>query len=190
MERMKTPKPKPADLSKDPRWGFSPVSRRYVKRTGATWKRLVKAGVVVDEEVAEQLANPKSGSQRRPKQNAVTIKADRDAVATTIADNFSVDRLTGDQLAQIADRLEALRVGNAPRPHPSRASRKKRRPTARQPNPYPSDSEEDSDNALTSTTAVESDDHAVEEAAVVARRITNSLRGQQTPIRVSRPRRK
>lgn len=44
------------NISADPTWGFSPISRRYVKRSGAVWKRLVKGGVVNDPEVAAQLS--------------------------------------------------------------------------------------------------------------------------------------
>jgi len=46
------------DVSSDPRWGYNPISRRYVIRTGAIWRRLVKSGTVSDPEVAAQLANP------------------------------------------------------------------------------------------------------------------------------------
>jgi len=99
---------KPTDISADPRWGWSPVSRRYVLRTGATWKRLIKAGVVQDEEVAAQLARPAQGTVRKPKVNNVTIQADRDAVANTISENFDASRLTGAQLQQIAAELARL----------------------------------------------------------------------------------
>jgi len=46
------------DVSSDPTWGYNPISRRYVKRAGAIWRRLVKSGTVSDPEVAAQLANP------------------------------------------------------------------------------------------------------------------------------------
>lgn len=44
-------------ISADPSWGFNPISRRYVKKSGAVYHRLVKSGVVSDPEIASQLSS-------------------------------------------------------------------------------------------------------------------------------------
>ena len=177
---------KPADLSKDPRWGFSPVSRRYILRTGAVWKRLVKAGVVVDEEVAEQLARPAQGTQRRPKVNNVTIEADREAVRDAISDNFDASRLTGAQLASIADQIARMGLGSGAGAQRPRRPKKARRPASDE------DSLTDEDD-LTETTAASESDAAAPDPREVARAVAERLRAVPTPtpaIKVVRPTRR
>ena len=123
------------------------------------WKRLVKAGVVQDEEVAEQLAKPAQGIPRRPKVNNITIAADRESVANTICENFDASRLTGAQLASIAASLEKLglsRGSKAARGAPPR----RRAPAPTQPSASESDAT-DEDDGLTETTAAEESDAPV-----------------------------
>ena len=52
-------------MSKNPAFGWNPISRRYIKRSGAVYKRLVMSGVVVDEAVSTILENPATGTPRR-----------------------------------------------------------------------------------------------------------------------------
>ena len=169
------------DRSLDGRWGFSPVSRRYVLRTGAIWKRLVKAGVVHDEEVAAQLARPAQGTQRKPKVNNVTIEADREAVSNTISEHFDASRLTGAQLASIADHLARLNV--------SAAKPKTRRRTIAPPPASEDFTDEDQDpDPMTDTTAAEESD--APDPREVARAVTERLNASSRPgatIKVSRP---
>jgi hypothetical protein len=54
-------------MSKNPAFGWSPISRRYIKRSGAVYKRLVMSGVVTDPEISTILENPASGSRSRPR---------------------------------------------------------------------------------------------------------------------------
>jgi hypothetical protein len=129
------------DVSADKRWGFSPISRRYVLRKGGVWKRLVKSGVVNDPEVADQLANPITGTRprERPPNNihvaegapethvtrAETVDA-RKAAKKLIADH--VDELEGlppDQVDALLRRLLAIRMG---KPEPAAARESAARP--------------------------------------------------------------
>ena len=81
-----------------------------MKRTGGIYRRLVKSGIVVDEEVKHQLANPRTGTPRLPRPQNVILKAEREAVANVISDNFDASRLTGNQLRDIADHLGRLDI--------------------------------------------------------------------------------
>ena len=114
--------PGPVDVSADPRWGWNPLSRRYLKRSGEVWRRLVKAGVVQDEEVAEKLLNGAAGTKTKyVRGQNVVIQADRDAASDTVAGVFDPAKLTNAQLQQIATHIESMRVTPAPA---------ERRPTA------------------------------------------------------------
>jgi hypothetical protein len=181
---------KTSDISADPRWGWSPVSRRYVLRTGATWKRLVKAGVVQDEEVATQLARPAQGTVRKPKTNCVTIQADRDAVANTISENFDASRLTGAQLAQIAAEVSRLQVAS---PKPRGRARKAGPPyrattgvSHRRAPPPTSDDVTDEDEE-TETTATESACDGSQSDTSNARAVARDVAARLSTIRVSKP---
>ena len=119
------------DVSADKRWGFSPISRRYVLRKGGVWKWLVKSGVVHGPEVADQLANPTHGSapnnihvaEGAPETHvtrAETVDA-RKAAKKFIAEH--VDELEGlppDQVDALLRRLLAMRMG---KPEPAPAAR-------------------------------------------------------------------
>ena len=43
--------PVKALISADKRFGFNPLTRRYILRTGLNWLELVKKGIVIDEEM-------------------------------------------------------------------------------------------------------------------------------------------
>ena len=55
----------------DPRvYGFNPISHHYVKKTGAVWLRLVKAGMAEDSELMQQikdkaLTRKKAGEEKK-----------------------------------------------------------------------------------------------------------------------------
>ena len=106
-----------ADQNKpDSRWGLNPATGRYCLRASSTWRRLVKAGIVVDAEVEAQLAAPATGTRRKYERGQnVAIKADRDHVSNTIAENFDVSRLTGRQLEEIAEQLARMKAPAAAR---------------------------------------------------------------------------
>ena len=181
---------KTADLSKDPRWGFSPVSRRYILRTGAVWKRLVKSGIVVDEEIAHQLAHPAQGTPRRPRVNNVAITADRDAVASVISDNFDVSRLTGAQLASIAASIDKLGLGRSTKTGRS-APPRRRAPAPTQASASESEGT-DEDGDLTETTVASESDAPVRSSKSgdaltrVARQVSERLAASK-PTPVSEP---
>ena len=122
----------PQVLSKNPAYGWSPISRRFVKRSGSVYKRLVMAGVIVDEEVNAQLVGPPRPTKPR---NNVTIPdtveptavetrvvaketaAARKAAKALIAQH--VDQLEGlppDQVEEILRRLLATKMAPAPEP--------------------------------------------------------------------------
>lgn len=122
----------PQVLSKNPAYGWSPISRRFVKRSGSVYKRLVMAGVIVDEAVNAQLVGPPKPTKPR---NNVTIPdtveptavearvvgketaAARKAAKALIAQH--VDQLEGlppDQVEEILRRLLATKLGAAPEP--------------------------------------------------------------------------
>ena len=86
--------PGPVDISADPRWGYNPLTRRYIKRSGEIWRRLVKAGVVQDEEVASQLANGAGTKTKYIRGQNVVVQADRDAASRTVADVFDPAKLS------------------------------------------------------------------------------------------------
>lgn len=124
----------PQVLSKNPAYGWSPISRRFVKRSGSVYKRLVMAGVIVDEAVNAQLVGAPKPTKPR---NNVTIPdtveptavetrvvaketaAARKAAKALIAQH--VDQLEGlppDQVEEILRRLLATKLG-APAPEPA-----------------------------------------------------------------------
>jgi hypothetical protein len=45
-------------------FGWNPISRRYVKRSGAVYKRLVMSGVIRNAEVSAQLEGPPRPARR------------------------------------------------------------------------------------------------------------------------------
>jgi len=102
------------DVSSDPRWGFSPISRRYVKRTGAVWKRLVKSGAVSDPEVAQQLSNNTLASAwaavkgRPPRSNNVAIEDPPPARQVSRVDAVNARKTTKKLIAQHVDELEGM----------------------------------------------------------------------------------
>jgi hypothetical protein len=102
--------PGPVDISADPRWGYNPLTRRYIKRSGEIWRRLVKAGVVQDEEVASQLANGAGTKTKYIRGQNVVVQADRDAASRTVADVFDPAKLSNAQLRQIADHISELQL--------------------------------------------------------------------------------
>ena len=126
----------PQVLSKNPAFAWSPISRRFVKRSGSVYKRLVMAGVVVDEEVNAQLVGPPRPT--KPRNNVVipdTVEptavetrvvaketaAARKAAKSLIAQH--VDRLEGlppDQVEEILRRLLAAKMEAAPEPAPAK----------------------------------------------------------------------
>ena len=121
--------PGPVDVSADPRWGWNPLSRRYLKRSGEVWHRLVKAGVVQDEEVAEQLLNGSAGTKTKyVRGQNVVIQADRDAASDTVAGVFDPAKLPHAQLQQIAAQIESMRIT----PAVAKQLPSERRPTAAQ----------------------------------------------------------
>ena len=46
-------------------WGWSPESRRYVLRSGSTWARLVKRGIVQDHDLETQWAASREATRQR-----------------------------------------------------------------------------------------------------------------------------
>ena len=122
----------PQIMSKNPAFAWSPISRRFVKRSGSVYKRLVMAGVVVDEEVNAQLVGPPRPT--KPRNNVVipdTVEptavearvvgketaAARKAAKALIAQH--VDDLEGlppDQVEEILRRLLATKMGAEPAP--------------------------------------------------------------------------
>ena len=190
-------------ISADPRWGWSPVSRRYVLRTGATWKRLVKAGVVQDEEVAAQLARPAQGTVRKPKTNCVTIQADRDA-ANTISENFDASRLTGQQLKEIAAEVARLNISGARTPAGPKTRSRCRKPAGPQYHttsgttgvshrrssraPPPTEDEYSSqDDVETETTATESACDSSQSDASNAQEVAKNTTARFSAIHVTKP---
>ena len=100
---------KVADISQDDRWGYNPLTRRYLKRTGECWRRLVKAGVVQDEEVAQQLLNSAAGTTRKyVRGQNVVLNATRDTIDTS--------KLTPSQLQQIAQQMATMNIGVEKKP--------------------------------------------------------------------------
>jgi hypothetical protein len=178
----------------DERFGFNPISRRYVLRTGAIWKRLVKAGTVVDEEVAAQLAKPAQGTPRK-RHNNVTIAADRDAVGGIVRDHFDASRLTGQQLQQIAAEVARLQVASPkPRGRARKAGPQYDRDKSlyrttgvshRRAPPPTSDDQTDEDDC-TETTACDESQSDAPDACEVAKNITarfSAIRVQKPPLR-------
>jgi hypothetical protein len=138
----------PQILSKNPAFAWSPISRRFVKRSGSVYKRLVMAGVVVDEEVNAQLVGPPRPTMPR---NNVSIPdtveptavearvvgketaAARKAAKSLIAQH--VDQLEGlppDQVEEILRRLLATKLG-APEPAPAKQPQAAPAPRGTQP---------------------------------------------------------
>ena len=75
----------------------------------------------MDAEVEAQLAAPATGTRRKYERGQnVAIKADRDHVSNTIAENFDVSRLTGRQLEEIAEQLARMKAPAAARKKPPR----------------------------------------------------------------------
>jgi hypothetical protein len=175
-------KPAPVDRGGDPLWGYNPISRRYVKRTGSIWRRLVKSGVVDDEEVRQQLANPRTGTPRLPRPQNVVLKAEQDHVRDVISDNFDASRLTGAQLASIADQIARMGLGSgasSQRPQESRRRPKKAwRPASDE------DSETDEADSLTETTAASASESDAPDRTTVARAVAERL---HAPPAQSRP---
>ena len=174
-------KPAPVDRGGDPLWGYNPISRRYVKRTGSIWRRLVKSGVVDDEEVRQQLANPRTGTPRLPRPQNVVLKAEADHVRDVISDNFDASRLTGAQLASIADQIARMGLGSgAQRPQEPR-----RRPKKAWRAADDEDSLTDEDDLTETTAASASDaDAAAPDRTTVARAVAERL---HAPPAQSRP---
>lgn len=125
----------PQVLSKNPAYGWSPISRRFVKRSGSVYKRLVMAGVIVDEAVNAQLVGAPKPTKPR---NNVTIPdtVEPTAVETRVVAKETaaarkqakkliaahVDQLEGlppDQVEEILRRLLATKMGAAPEPTPA-----------------------------------------------------------------------
>lgn len=108
----KTSSAKASDVSGDPRWGFSPISRRYVLRTGSVWKRLVKSGAVHDPEVAEQLATPSITkawrAAREPPGNNVALEEGPPEKQVTRAEVTNARRSAKKLIAEHVDQLEGL----------------------------------------------------------------------------------
>ena len=176
---MNDEKPASVDRGGDPLWGYNPISRRYVKRTGSIWRRLVKSGVVDDEEVRQQLANPRTGTPRLPRPQNVVLKAEQDHVRDVITDNFDASRLTGAQLASIADQIARMGLGSgAQRPQePRRRPKKAWRPADDE------GSETDEDD-LTETTAASESEADAPDRTTVARAVAERL---HAPPAQSRP---
>ena len=124
----------PQILSKNPAYAWSPISRRFIKRSGSVYKRLVMAGVVVDEEVNAQLVGPPRPT--KPRNNVVIPDTvEPTAVETRVVGKETaaarreakkliaqhVDRLEGmppDQVEEILRRLLATKM--APEPAPAK----------------------------------------------------------------------
>ena len=151
--------PGPVDVSADPRWGWNPLSRRYLKRSGEVWRRLVKAGVVQDEEVAEQLLNGAAGTKTKyVRGQNVVIQADRDAASDTVAGVFDPAKLSHAQLQQIAAQIESMRITQQPAER--RIGSAAQRWKALQAAPTPTETETDlpDSSAYEETTGGSSDD--------------------------------
>lgn len=122
----------PQVLSKNPAYGWSPISRRFIKRSGSVYKRLVMAGVIVDEEVNAQLVGPPRPTKPR---NNVTIPdtveptavearavgketaaARREAKKLIAAHVDELEGLPPDQVEAILRRLLATKMGAEPAP--------------------------------------------------------------------------
>ena len=124
----------PQIMSKNPAYAWSPISRRFVKRSGSVYKRLVMAGVVVDPEVNAQLVGPPRPAKAR---NNVTIPdtveptavearvvgketaaARREAKKLIAAHVDQLEGLPPDQVEEILRRLLATKMGAASEPVP------------------------------------------------------------------------
>jgi hypothetical protein len=129
-------------------FGWNPISRRYVKRSGAVYKRLVMSGVIRDAEVSAQLEGPPRPARERrnnvhlagveePTAADVRNVGKETATARRAAKKLiarHVDRLEGlppDQVEEIIRRLLAEKLGNIePEPAPAPA---RRAPAAKAP---------------------------------------------------------
>ena len=81
----------------NPAFGWNPISRRYIKRNGAVYKRLVMSGVVVDEAVSTILENPLTGTPRRAPNR----------VAAVAQEPTPVDRVAAAESKRSASRIRA-----------------------------------------------------------------------------------
>ena len=60
----------------DPKeWGFNPISHHHVRKSGAVWKRLVKAGLVQDPELMHQLQTKADGRKKKSQEVELIKKA-------------------------------------------------------------------------------------------------------------------
>jgi hypothetical protein len=124
-------------------FGWSPISRRYVKRTGLVYRRLVMSGIIVDPEISHQLENPQTGTRPRVREkvpNNVVIRDDDGAplaepshaecranAATTASSRKIAKKIIAEHVEELEGlppgdvdallrRLLAVRIGHAAEP--------------------------------------------------------------------------
>ena len=95
-------------------WSLLPTGVEYVAAPRQGWHGRGRGG-----RGAARSARDRDATQVREGQN-VAIKADRDHVCNTIAENFDVSRLTGRQLEEIAEQLARMKAPAAARKKPPR----------------------------------------------------------------------
>lgn len=113
-------------------YGFNPISHHYVRKSGAVWLRLVKAGMVKDPELSEKLAQkaktprkikpalevepePEAAPQEAPEAKAAPLKGGRGRALRVakqiVAENQSeLDDLESDAADEQLRKLLAKRL--------------------------------------------------------------------------------
>ena len=136
------------DLASSALWGFNPDTRRYVKKSGKVWERLVKSGRSQDPELlqklqvkalarkkatltpAEHKAAPKPPSKSRAKRAAKIIDSHRselDGLESDAADEH-IRKLLAKRLSLAETASEAPSSSDSEEPEPEPVSRRPRKP--------------------------------------------------------------
>lgn len=179
-------------VSKNPAFGWNPISRRYIKRNGAVYKRLVFSGVVVDPEINAILQNPATGTPRRAPDRVATVAPpptidDRAAVADSKRSatriRSQLDDLAPDELEAIMRGVHAMRAASQPRAAPSPA-RWRAAPAAR------TETETETDYAPESSARDSSESGDEQEAPTAPIRIPRQVIHRPTAAPPSRIRRR
>ena len=129
-------------------WGFNPDTRRYVKKSGKVWERLVKSGRSQDPELLQKLqvkalarkkatlaptehkAAPKPPSKSRAKRAAKIIDSHRselDGLESDAADEH-IRKLLAKRLSLAETASEAPSSSDSEEPEPEPVSRRPRKP--------------------------------------------------------------
>ena len=108
----------------DPKiYGFNPISHHYVKKTGAVWLRLVKAGMAEDSELMQQikdraLTRKKAGEEKKtpavkkapkPKVKSASTSVERAARKLVASNRSELDDLESDAVVEQIRKLKLKR---------------------------------------------------------------------------------